>query len=48
MKVSSIDKLRFQNYMMHLKGAESKIEADTYYRLAKQILEKAKRNNKRC
>ncbi|MGM0828513.1 MAG: hypothetical protein ACQEWF_16165 [Bacillota bacterium] len=43
MKVSSVDKLRFQNYMMQLKRAETKVEADTYYRLAKQILEKAKK-----
>jgi hypothetical protein len=43
MKVSSVDKLRFQNYMMQLKGAESKAEAETYYRLAKKILEKSKK-----
>ncbi|NQD65905.1 hypothetical protein HP456_08210 [Bacillus haikouensis] len=43
MKVSSVDKLRFQNYMMQLKRAESKAEADTYYRLAKKILEKGRK-----
>ncbi|WP_156509959.1 hypothetical protein [Rossellomorea aquimaris] len=43
MKVSSVDKLRFQNYMMGIKRAESKAEADMYFRLAKKILEKGQR-----
>ncbi len=43
MKVSSVDKLRFQNYMMQIRKAESKAEADMYYRLAKRILDKGKR-----
>jgi hypothetical protein len=43
MKVSSIDKLRFQNYMMQLKSAETKAEADMYYRLAKKILGKGRK-----
>ncbi|BCB02231.1 hypothetical protein [Bacillus sp. KH172YL63] len=43
LKVSAVDKLRYQNYMMQLKRAETKVEADTYYRLARQILEKAKK-----
>ncbi|MFD2680890.1 hypothetical protein [Bacillus seohaeanensis] len=40
-KVSSLDKLRFQNYMTMLKKAETKAEADMYFRLAKEIIQKA-------
>ncbi|MCP3742535.1 hypothetical protein [Rossellomorea sp. BNER] len=46
MKVSSIDKLRFQNYMMLIKKAETKAEADMYFRLAKEIIKKAEKNNR--
>lgn len=40
LKVSSIDKLRFQNYKVLMQKAESKAEADMYFRLAKKIVQK--------
>jgi hypothetical protein len=38
LKVSSLDKLRFQNYLVLMQKAESKAEADMYFRLAKKII----------
>ncbi|MGD6968230.1 hypothetical protein [Rossellomorea vietnamensis] len=40
LKVSSIDKLRFQNFIVLMQKAESKAEADMYFRLAKKIIQK--------
>lgn len=42
LKVSSVDKLRFQNYMMLMQKAESKAEADMYFRLAKKIIQRGR------
>ncbi|EDL63109.1 hypothetical protein [Bacillus sp. SG-1] len=42
LKVSSIDKLRFQNYLVLMQKAESKAEADMYFRLAKKIIQQSR------